>query len=157
MPTDKALPYWLADPSRANIVPLMLPEGKLNPFALACALVEACNKGAIAPSVGEFQALMETDDELVTILNSYYPDPNDGKGHYLGLDTAERDMVAYVLAQRFAKRDWPTFGDGGAAANEFLVAYCTGLTEAGWRSNFTLTSDVQAAVARAERDRKEGT
>ena len=149
MPEDKALPYWLADPSRANIVPLMRPEGKLNPFALACALVEACDKGAIPPSVAEFQALLETDEELVTILNAYYPDPNDGKMHTLGLDTAERDMLAYVLAQRFAKRDWPTFGDGGA--NEFLVAYCTGLVAAGWRSNFTVTSDVQAAIARAER------
>lgn len=151
MPEDKALPYWLADPSRANIVPLMRPEGKLNPFAVACALVEACDKGAIPPTVAEFQAAIETDEELVTILNAYYPDPNDGKLHSLGLDTAERDMLAYVLAQRFAKRDWPTFGDGPEAANQFLVEYVAGLQAAGWTSNFTLPIHVSTALAKAER------
>lgn len=128
-PTD---PDWLRDLSRATLAPRMLEAGKLNIYALACAIHVTRQQGIVPPTPAALQAILEADTELVAELNEIYPDANDGIPRDLGLDTRERELVHHAIARHFVDREWPCTGDVRREQKRYAVDMKAALAKAGW-------------------------
>jgi len=123
---------FIADLSRARIEPEMLPDGRLNTYALACCLYETINQGIVPASVAAFQRIVEDDEGFVDELNEYYPDDRKGQQVDLGLDTRERDILKEILALHFAGRNWPINMDREGTMLEFAEKMDAALKKEGW-------------------------
>jgi len=121
---------------RQRLQPEMLPEGRLNIYALACCLSEALQRGIVPSSVAAFQQVLEEDEAFVDDLNSLYPDDAHAKEVGLGLDTAERHVLLEILAMRFADRSWPILMDSEKSTTDFLLKMEEALKEKGWDFRF---------------------
>lgn len=104
----------------------MLPDGRLNPYALASCLYEMLDKGICPPSIAEAQTVLEADDRFVEAMNRLYPDTR-GQEQHLGLDTAERGAMLEILAWNFADNSWPVIGDSLETQRNFLDKMQNGL------------------------------
>lgn len=123
---------FIQDMSLARLEPEMLPNGRLNTYALACCLYETINRGIVPASVAAFQKVVEEDEEFVDELNEYYPDDRKGQKVDLGLDTRERDILMEILALHFAERNWPINMDPEDTMLEFATKMDAGLRKEGW-------------------------
>jgi hypothetical protein len=117
---------------RKRLEPEMLPDGRLNTYALACCLCETINQGIVPASVAAFQRIVEEDAEFVDELNEYYRDDRKGQVVDLGLDTRERDILMEIVALRFAGRNWPINMDGPGTMREFAGRMDAALKAEGW-------------------------
>ena len=127
----EADPDWLANLSRATLAPLAMKGGRLNLYALACAIHVTRQQGIVPPTPSALQAILEADGELVEELNEIYPD-EAGTPQDLGLDTREREMVRDAVARHFAGRDWPCLGDVREEQRRYAEGLKAGLEKAGW-------------------------
>jgi len=123
---------FIQDLSRARIEPEMLPDGRLNTYALASCLYETINQGIVPVSVAAFQRIVEDDEGFVDELNEYYPDDRKGQQVDLGLDTRERDILKEILALHFAGRNWPLNMDREGTMLEFAEKMDVALRKEGW-------------------------
>lgn len=125
-------PDWLVNLSRASLTPLVMEGGRLNVYALACAIHVVRQQGMVPPTPAALQAILEASPELVEKLNELYPDANDGVAKDLGLGKAERELVHDAVSRRFVGRDWPCTGNVRRERRRYAEELKSGLEKAGW-------------------------
>lgn len=133
--TDPDLPRFdYSTIKRETLSAAMLERSKLNPFAFACVLHElTTHYGIFPPHPQTLQRLVEADAEFVDVLTRLYADEGREKKQWLGLDTAERELLNDVIARTFTGSSWPCYGDGQQRFEEFVALLNRNLTKAGWR------------------------